>query len=105
MILLLRPSVIPLALTLGLFLQQGRACILSLDTMEEQELTITDYSTVREYILCPNNEYLVGSLDYNNLVQNGTGTSLCDDSVVVHSAVYVVALEAVVPHPHLYLFW
>lgn len=62
-------------LALALLLQRAAAqnCILSLDTVEGRELAVTDFSVPREYILCPNNEYMVGTLDFMNNIENGTG--------------------------------
>jgi hypothetical protein len=72
--LLSSPFVKPL-LAVALLFQVVQACITSLDTLALQEQSIEDVSISREYILCPNNEFVVGVLNFDDAVQDGQGES------------------------------
>lgn len=62
-----------IVLVLSVLIRDGAACILSLDTLAALERSVTDVAVFREYIICPNNEFVVGSMDFTNTLQNGTG--------------------------------
>jgi hypothetical protein len=56
--------------------QTASNCIASLNDLEALEVQVTDFSVVREYILCPATTFTVAVQDYYGAIQYSTGSEM-----------------------------
>jgi hypothetical protein len=52
---------------------QGQSCISDFREIYDQEAQVNDTGVARHYVLCPNQIFVVGKLDFNNHVRLGSG--------------------------------